>query len=373
MTTRTGNAILRLLLLILKTLIRCVAVPLVAFLVWVPAASAWSWPVQGPVLRPFSYDDADPYAAGQHRGIDIGATAAGDSVAAPAAGTVTFAGTVPTNGESVTIHTADGYAVTLTHLGSILVAKGATIAEQDPVGTIGPSGTPEVAGPYVHLGIRVASDPNGYVDPLSLLPPAADSGGSSSDPTTSQPASSGASSSPSTGEPDSGASSAPATDPAPAAQGTPGVSTGRGSIAASGQEHSSADQHGRTKDSDARSQPNRTSQPEASHGATSLRRPSKPKRPAQRPVVETAAPAEPTGLDAGHEIRPSRPAALPAPSLDQPGDLRLAVLCNGAAALVALCAALAAARSRRRRIGTTPVAAAEVLHFPQPTVERRAA
>ena len=41
------------------------------------------------------------------------------------------------------------------------------------VGTIGPSGTPEHEAPYVHLGVRVASDPNGYVDPLALLPPRA--------------------------------------------------------------------------------------------------------------------------------------------------------------------------------------------------------
>ena len=50
------------------------------------AAQAWSWPVHGPVLQPFAYDEAHPYAAGQHRGIDIGADAAGEQVVAPAAG-----------------------------------------------------------------------------------------------------------------------------------------------------------------------------------------------------------------------------------------------------------------------------------------------
>ena len=145
--------------------------------------------MQGPVLQPFSYDEAHPYAAGQHRGIDIGADAAGETVVAPAAGTVSFAGTVPTNGKSVTIETADGYSVTLTHLGSIAVAKGAAVAEQDAVGTVGPSGTPEVDGPYVHLGIRVTADPNGYVDPLGLLPPAPESScDARRDSTASQPA-----------------------------------------------------------------------------------------------------------------------------------------------------------------------------------------
>jgi hypothetical protein len=90
-------------------------------------------------------------------------------------------------------------------------------------------------------------------------------------------------------------------------------------------------------------------------------------------VVETAAPAEPTGLDAGHELRSSASVAPPRSSLVRSADLRLALLCNGAAAIVALCAALAAARSRRRRNETSPGAAAEVLHFPQQTVERRAA
>src|ERR1043166_2422634 len=122
---------------------------LFVFLAWTPAAYAWSRPVQGPVLQPFVYDEAHPYAAGQHRGIDLGADAAGETVLVPAAGTVRFAGTVPTNVKSVTIETADGYSVTLTHLGSIAVAKGATVAEQDAVGAVGPSGTPEGGGPYV--------------------------------------------------------------------------------------------------------------------------------------------------------------------------------------------------------------------------------
>src|SRR5882724_9655710 len=134
-----------------------------------PAAGAWTWPSDGPVLQQFVFDPAHPYAPGQHRGIDIGA-AAGTSVVAPAAGTVTFSGTVPTSGKSLTITTADGYAVTLTHLGSISVSEGAPVAEGDDVATIGPSGEAELAQPYVHLGIRVAAEPQGYLDPLTLLP-----------------------------------------------------------------------------------------------------------------------------------------------------------------------------------------------------------
>ena len=140
-----------------------------AALFFVPGAGAWAWPAAGDVVQPFSFDPAHPYAAGQHRGIDI-AGDAGSTVVAPEGGSVSFAGTVPTSGKSVTILTGDGYAVTLTHLGSVLVTKGAAVAEGDAVGTIGPSGDPEVATPYVHLGIRIASDEEGYLDPAGFLP-----------------------------------------------------------------------------------------------------------------------------------------------------------------------------------------------------------
>ena len=133
-----------------------------------PAAGAWSWPADGPVLRPFVFG-SNPYASGQHRGVDIGG-AAGAPVRAPADGTVSFAGTVPTGGKTVTIQTPDGYAVTLVHLGSIAVTRGAPVLEGGVIGTIGPSGEPEVAEPYVHLGVRVSALPQGYVDPLTLLP-----------------------------------------------------------------------------------------------------------------------------------------------------------------------------------------------------------
>ena len=143
---------------------------LLAFQVGVQPALAWTWPVEGPVLRPFILGE-NPYAGGQHRGIDIGAPT-GTSVRAPARGTVSFAGTVPTGGRTLTIRTSDGYSVTLLHLGTIGAVRGASVSEGDPVGTVGPSGVPELPEPYVYLGIRVTSDPNGYVDPVKFLPAA---------------------------------------------------------------------------------------------------------------------------------------------------------------------------------------------------------
>ena len=134
-------------------------------------AAAWSWPADGAVVRPFALG-ADAYAGGQHRGIDV-AGPDGRAVRAPASGVVTFAGSLPTYGRGVTILTSDGYAVTLVHLGSIGVAKGDAVSEGATVGTMGTSGTPEASVPSVHLGIRRASEEEGYVDPLGLLPPRA--------------------------------------------------------------------------------------------------------------------------------------------------------------------------------------------------------
>jgi hypothetical protein len=148
---------------------RLLLAAVLAALLFAPAGEAWTWPAAGAVLQPFLFDPAHPYTAGQHRGIAIGGDP-GTTVLAPAAGTVTFAGTVPSSGKSVTITTGDGYAVTLTHLGSTMVARGATVAEGEGVGTIGATGDAEISQPYVHLGVRAAAQPQGYLDPLTFLP-----------------------------------------------------------------------------------------------------------------------------------------------------------------------------------------------------------
>jgi hypothetical protein len=141
---------------------------LLALQVGVQPALAWTWPVDGPVLQTFNLD-ANPYAGGQHRGIDVGAPV-GTTVLAPAAGRVSFAGSVATNGRTVTIQTPDGLSVTLVQLGAIDVSKGANVSEGGPIGTVGPSSDAEIVEPHVHLGIRRTADPNGYLDPLAFLP-----------------------------------------------------------------------------------------------------------------------------------------------------------------------------------------------------------
>jgi Peptidase family M23 len=362
LTTEIGGATLHLLLLILKTLAWRIAVVPVVLLAWAPAAYAWSWPVQGPVVQPFAYDESHPYASGQHRGIDIGADAANEQVVAPAAGTVSFAGSVPTNGECVTIQTPDGYTVTLTHLGTILVAKGTSVTEGQAVATIGPSGTPELDRPYVHLGIRTTSDPSGYLDPLSLLPPLTpQSAPEQSQPAATQPsASAGPASTP----------AEPATAPAPS---TPSVATTRGSTVAPEPGRVSTRQRSRARQPRTDAKPQPTSRRPASHDSTGNHRVRLPHHhvpvqtsSARRPVVETRASSRPAGLDAGHEIQWS--AHLERPSVRPHGVATpLPLALNGTAALVALAAALAA---RRRR---SPVANAQVFQLARPRPMRRAA
>jgi Peptidase family M23 len=114
------------------------------------------------------FDSAHPYAGGQHRGIDIGGDE-GAPVRAPIDGVVSFAGAVPTGGKTVSIETPLGYTATLLHLGTISVKRGASVVEGATV--IGTVGAADDAQPYLYFGVRVTSEPQGYVDPLTLLPP----------------------------------------------------------------------------------------------------------------------------------------------------------------------------------------------------------
>ena len=141
----------------------------------VSSARAWTWPVNGQVIRVFNFDRAHPYAGGQHRGVDISAES-GAAVIAPAEGLVSFAGTVPGGGRTVSIQTPFGTTVTLLHLGSVAVARGMLVNEGSTVGAVGPSDDPGLPEPHVYLGIRTTSDPQGYLDPLDFLPPRVTSG-----------------------------------------------------------------------------------------------------------------------------------------------------------------------------------------------------
>lgn len=119
-------------------------------------------PVPGTITRGFEYAD-DPYARGHHRGIDL-AAATGAPVRAACSGLVTFAGRAGATGKAVTIR-CGAWSVTHLPLATITTRAGAALPAGTPLGTAGK--TPGHAG--LHLGVRRATDPHGYIDPAPLL------------------------------------------------------------------------------------------------------------------------------------------------------------------------------------------------------------
>lgn len=136
------------------------------------AAPGWTWPVDGEVLTPYR-NGADPYAGGQHRGIDV-AAAVGTVVRAASAGTVTFSGTAGSSGLTVAVRTADDrFDTSYLHLSAVSVAKGERVAAGSRLGAVGTTGKRSAAAPHLHFGVREAGSRHAYRDPLTLLPPPA--------------------------------------------------------------------------------------------------------------------------------------------------------------------------------------------------------
>jgi murein DD-endopeptidase MepM/ murein hydrolase activator NlpD len=147
------------------------AATVLAFLLLVPPALAeWTWPVRGEVITPYR-NGSDPYASGQHRGIDI-AAATGTTVVAATSGEVRFAGTAGSSGLTVSVRTADGrYDISYLHLSSTSVGEGDRVAAGQPLGAVGTTGTRSATEPHLHFGVRDAGSRHAYHDPLRFLPP----------------------------------------------------------------------------------------------------------------------------------------------------------------------------------------------------------
>src|SRR5215217_6285430 len=115
-----------------------VVLSLAAALAAAPAEAAWVWPVRGEVITKYR-NGSDPYAGGQHRGIDI-AAAVGTSVVAAAGGEVRFAGTAGSSGLTVSVRTSDGYDTSYLHLSSIAVRAGGHVRAGERLGAVGTTG-----------------------------------------------------------------------------------------------------------------------------------------------------------------------------------------------------------------------------------------
>jgi hypothetical protein len=146
------------------------AVALVGFLASTGTARAeWVWPLRGQVITTYSNVD-DPYAGGQHRGIDI-AGPVGARVVAAAGGEVHFAGTAGSSGLTVSIRTADGFDTSYLHLSSVSVREGELVSSGDALGAVGMTGAPSAPEPHLHFGVREAGTRHAYRNPLDFLPP----------------------------------------------------------------------------------------------------------------------------------------------------------------------------------------------------------
>lgn len=111
-----------------------------------------------------------------HSGIDIPASA-GMQISSPLAGTVRFAGTVPsgdsrTGGPSsqtmnaVSIEVADGKTVTLMPFDATWVHEGQVVAEGEGLGTLASRGDVSTSGVHLHMGYKQGS---AYLDPMLLF------------------------------------------------------------------------------------------------------------------------------------------------------------------------------------------------------------
>lgn len=137
------------------------------------ADADWRWPVSGPVALEYGarYTDAQGQSC-SHGGVDI-RSEAGAEVRAAAAGDVVFAGLVPA-GEgarvwAVTVLTAEELRVTYMPLAGAAVARGASVAAGDPLGSLSSAGDASTQAAHLHLGVRRGER---SLDPLSFLGPA---------------------------------------------------------------------------------------------------------------------------------------------------------------------------------------------------------
>jgi murein DD-endopeptidase MepM/ murein hydrolase activator NlpD len=132
------------------------------------AKAGWGWPLipRPDVVRQFILPP-HPWLSG-HRGVDLAARA-GDQVHSPAAGTVSFAGSVVDRPVLTILH-ADGIRSSFEPVESPL-AVGSAVTTGEVVGTVEPNahcppGNSANPDNCLHWGVRVGPD---YVDPLQFI------------------------------------------------------------------------------------------------------------------------------------------------------------------------------------------------------------
>jgi hypothetical protein len=126
------------------------------------ATTAWRAPTSGAVTRPFAVAD-DRFARGNHRGADF-AAARGAPVRAVCSGRVVVASRIGSSGGVVTV-ACGPWRVSHLPLAMIGPRVDAHISAGDPIGTADSAS----AHDGIHVGVRLATESNGYVDPLRFI------------------------------------------------------------------------------------------------------------------------------------------------------------------------------------------------------------
>jgi Peptidase family M23 len=154
----------------MRLILTIVAVSVALLALAQPARGEWVWPLHGEVITMYRNGD-DPYAGGQHRGIDI-AGAMGTRVVAATGGDVRFAGTAGSSGLTVSVRTSDGrFDTSYLHLSTASVREGDSVSAGDALGAVGTTGSRSAVEPHLHFGVREAGSRHAYRDPLDFLPP----------------------------------------------------------------------------------------------------------------------------------------------------------------------------------------------------------
>lgn len=131
--------------------------------------AGWLWPVHGQLIRNF-HTVSNPFIPGQHRGIDIAASA-GTTVRSACAGRVVFSGTVPDRRQGVSAICGELRVVYL-GLAEGHLQTGQRVLKGERVGTLGQSENRSQDGsdsPSLYFSVRRNREPFGYLNPLLLL------------------------------------------------------------------------------------------------------------------------------------------------------------------------------------------------------------
>ncbi len=126
-----------------------------------PSAGPWRWPLdpKPALLRAFD-PPARPWLSG-HRGVDLAAGSDSGAVLAPAAGIISFAGTV-VDRPVLTVDHGNGYRSSFEPIESSL-DPGTAVAAGDVLGRLRPG---HCGLPCVHWGVRLGDK---YVNPLAFV------------------------------------------------------------------------------------------------------------------------------------------------------------------------------------------------------------